>query len=48
VFGPPFTRTTSTCHPLGVRIVFGKLREAHGNTLVGRILLPMTLRLSLG
>ena len=26
VFGPPFPRTTSTCHPLGVRIVLGKLR----------------------
>jgi len=48
VFVPPFARTTSTCHPLGVRIVLGKLRKAHAHTLVGRILLPMTLRLSLG
>jgi hypothetical protein len=29
VFGPPFPRTTSTCRPLGVRIVLGKLRWAH-------------------
>jgi hypothetical protein len=48
MFGPLFTRTTSPCHPLSVRIVLGKLWWAHAHTLVGRIMLPMTLRLSLG
>jgi hypothetical protein len=48
VFGLQFPHTTSTCHPLSVRTVLGKLRWAHARTPVGRILLPMTLCLLLG
>ena len=35
LFGQPFTHTSRSCHPLGVRIILGMLQYAHAHTLVG-------------